>query len=133
MSDLIAHDVAVDEFERMADYFDIETDIEDMTDEDRSAFEELQKKVVKAIQKGYLFVTEAGEAQLNTKCGKAITFKEFGTAEIKSADRYKDKESISRLVGILASIAGEEPRVLHKLKGRDYKLLIVLGSLFLAQ
>ncbi len=137
VKDTTSQAVAEDEFERWAKAWEIDTEVESMTDEDRSYFGGLKRKLVVAIRRGRLTVDTSGEnltyalkfpkiegissLALGVPCGSAYI----------GWDRFKDRESMHKLNSFMGEMCGTNPAVFSKMDGRDLKIIQTVAQLFL--
>jgi hypothetical protein len=134
-TDKISYDVALEEFDRWAAAWRIDTDIDSMNQEDADDFEALKRKITLQIS--------AGEAWVNDNDNIVYKlFEPIGTLseiELKRprgrAWRMTDQAKLNRNVAkndlLIAQAIGQTPTILSRLDGIDYKYIIAVYSLFL--
>lgn len=132
----ISKEVAAKEFDRLADAWDIDIDREHMEDEDKISFDQLRHRIERNIMRGRLVVSEDGEelAQYLAKGGasvKPITYTVPAGAGWLTMDQHKERQSMHKVFGFLASMAKEPVAYFSNLDGRDIKVAQDIGVLFL--
>lgn len=128
---VVAKEVAEEEFKRLLEHWEIEAPAED-DDE----FDALKGKIVDAICRGRLTITD--ESLVKYTLVKAIgdtTELEINPDKLRMhfADQFKDHQQVQKLMAIIGSMAGVAPRLLNNTGLVDGKVLRALGALFLAQ
>lgn len=127
----IDKEVAQKEFERWANAWRIEIEESELSEEDQESFNEQRRKVVKAIEKGYLTVSEDGaELVLDTDKGP-VTFSEPKGAAYLSMDQHKNKNMASSF-GFMGSMTGTPAKFWSSVRGADVKIAQAITALFLA-
>ncbi len=128
---------AAQEFSRWADAWDLDADVDSMTEEDRSSFESLQRRLMRAISKGSLVVFEDAESLVYTLLNPKVQGIETLTCSMPTGravlgwDRYKDRQSIHKLNSFMGAMCGVEPSVFGSMDGRDLKVIQAVAQLFL--
>lgn len=127
----IEKEVAQTEFERWAAAWRIEIDDSELSEDDKESFNEQRSKVVKAIQRGYLTVSEDGsELVLSTDKGD-VTFKEPTGAAYLAMDQHKNKNMASSF-GFMGAMTGNPAKFWSSVRGADLKIAQAVTALFLA-
>jgi len=125
------------EFNRFVEAWDIDNDVSEMTEEDRSDFENHSRKIIRAIRKGLVEINIEGDVvkYFLQKPVHETTFLEFkiptGEAWI-AMDRYKDQKSIHKFNAFVASSTKKPVQIFASLDGRDMKFAQAVAVLFLA-
>ena len=128
---------AASEFSRWADAWELDADVASMTEEDRTSFESLQRRLTRAISKGSLVVSEDGETLRYALLKPKVTGIEGLACNMPTGravlgwDRYKERESIHKLNAFMASMCGTEPAIFSGMDGRDLKVIQAVAQLFL--
>jgi len=131
----ISYDVALEEFDRWAHAWRIDTDTDSMNQEDAEDFAEMKRKI--ALQ------LSSGEAWINDN--ENIVYKLFEPIgdlteiELKRprgrAWRVTDQAKINRNVTkndmLIAQAIGQTPTLMSRLDGIDYKYITAVYALFL--
>lgn len=124
------------DFDRFAAAWEIDTDVEDMPQEDRQSFEDQKRKVVKAICIGRAAVQENGDI--------AYTFKDavHGVDSVvltmprgegyMEMDRYKDQQGVHKFMAVMGHMTGKPVKVFSGMSGIDLKFCMAVSTLFLA-
>lgn len=134
MSDKIAAEMAEAEFERFVDEMDIDANTAAMDEEDRTQFQKQKSRMVRAIQKGALIITEDGEAIYTPQRSgeiEPIHFRERTGATAIAADGVKKGRDASKAYHMMADMAGIEPRTFSKLRGVDIKVCEAIFALLM--
>ena len=129
MSITVDQEVAEQEFSRMVELMDIDTNLED--EDDRKGFEETKTKIVKAISKGRLVINENGEPIFTPKNGSAITFREPTGASLMAMDRRKKTEDIAKMYSVLGDVTKMPVKTFSSMPYSDLKICIAIITLFL--
>ncbi|MDZ7922700.1 MAG: hypothetical protein U5M23_01285 [Marinagarivorans sp.] len=128
----IAKEVAESEFDR----FIAENCIAVSTDkEELASFNEQRSRVVSAIERGDLVISEKGQATYTprrTDSASPITFNEPTGASLMAMDRKKAGEDISKLYATMADMSGETSKTFANMKMADLKVCMAVVTLFLA-
>ncbi len=131
MTDKIDKKVAEADFERWANAWRVEIDVEELDEEDAASFKEQRGKIVKAIQKGYLTVSQSGEElTLDTNKGEVV-FKEPVGAAYLAMDQHKNKNMASSF-GFMGAMSGTPAKFWSSVRGADLKIAQAVTALFLA-
>lgn len=127
----IEKEVAQNEFERWASAWRIEIDESELNEEDAQSLNEQRSKIVKAIERGYLTVSEDGtELVLNTNKGD-VTFKEPTGAAYLAMDQHKNKNMASSF-GFMGAMTGTPAKYWSSVRGADLKIAQAVTAIFLA-
>lgn len=127
----IALEVAEAEFERMCDSRRIDTNVAEMDDDDASSFEAIRKRVLRAIQRGELVVSENGDPVYTPPGGKPITFYKPTGATFMAMDGKNDGP-MARTVSAMHEMTRTGRGEFSKLEAPDFQLCTALATLFLA-
>lgn len=127
----IDREVAQNEFARWAAAWRIELDESELSEEDAESLNEQRGKVVKAIEHGYLVVSEDGkQLVLDTDKG-AVTFNEPTGAAYLAMDQHKNKNMASSF-GFMGAMSGTPAKFWSSVRGADLKIAQAVTALFLA-
>jgi len=123
---------AVAEFERWADFSDIDLAPEGIDENERGGFERDRMVVIRAIEKGRAIVDEEGQITVVCKHSEdRITFHiPEGSAYIVM-DKKKRSSDFGKLFASLGSMTNTAPVRFAKIKQPDLKICIAIWSLFL--
>lgn len=129
----IATEVAEAEFQRFAEAMDLDTNVERMDEEDKTAFNNQKRRVVRAIEDGNLVVDDKGQPVFTPQLGDTtpITFYEPTGASLMSMDKKKANENVAKVFGTLGDMTKTSAGRFAALKGRDVKVCQALYLLFL--
>lgn len=125
------------EFESWAEAWDIETDVSDFDEDDLEQFQNLKKKIIRALQQGRAcFIEDYSKIQFNLRfprenLSQIVLEMPEGDA-LTSTDKYKPHEQMKKQSAFIARMAGQPPSVITKLKVADLKFLQAVTALFLA-
>lgn len=128
----IAAEVAETEFDRWADAMDI--DHESLAGEDLESFNMQKSKIVKAIVRGSLVISDNDEAVYTPQRSgevEPITFHERTGASLMAADRVKRDHNVAKMYAILGDMTNQHPSTFAKLKGVDIKVCEALFALLM--
>ena len=132
----IDDETASNEFERFSRAWDIQSDVEKMTPEDRETFKVQKNRVVAAIVAGRASVDEAGDILYTlAHPGGSVDSLHFVRPKALAylaMDDYKDRQSVKKLFAFMAVVTGQPVKFLSNLDGVDAKFLIGVATLFLA-
>lgn len=134
----VARAVALNDFNRFADMFDIDHDLESMKKEDRESFEAQQEKILRAIELQRAVVNDDGTISYTLQYPvQEISDSVFNMTVPKGVafidtDKYKGEESMHRLFGIIAGMTGRPIKQFSLMDGRDTKFFMAVAALFLA-
>jgi hypothetical protein len=131
----IVLEVAEAEFERFAGSWNLDTDIETMSIEDRDDFEGHKRKIVRQIQGGRVVINEEGNIiyTLFTPVGTLaeVTIKRPKGRTYMAMDKIKEGQNIGKLLHFLSSAINQLPGVIKQMDGIDFKFLQAVYMLFL--
>ena len=127
-----------DEFNRWAESWEIDTDIEDMTEDDRDDFRAQKNQIIRAMKKDrlkYNNETQCMEytvSRSNVEIEKDICLKRPVIGTYMQMDKYKEREISHKGISILSEMSGLPIALLSKLDMIDGKPLMAIATLFLA-
>lgn len=134
MTDIVAKEVAEEEFNRFVDLMDLDVDPVDMDEDDRKGFTQQKDRILSAIQSGALVVKDTGEPVFTpqrTNDADTITFYEPTGASLMAMDRKKKTEDIGKLYAAMGDITKTHSNVFSKMKMADLKVCMAVTTLFL--
>ncbi|ANO58041.1 hypothetical protein [Shewanella phage SFCi1] len=121
------------EFESMCEFFDIDTDTDELDEDDLEAFERLKGKVTKALRIGSLVIGSNGQPTYTTKQGTAMTFKQpTGATLLADVKGKKDSVDQRRMFAIVCELTGNVASP-GKWSMKDTGVLTSIVNLFLAE
>lgn len=135
MTELVAREVAEQEFQRFTDSMEIDTDTSKMKEDDADGFQDTKEKIISAIMDGRLTVNDQGEPVLTptrTQMPNGLTFKEPSGADLMAMDRQKNGNDVGKMFALMDSVTKSAPGTCSKLKGKDQKVATAIVTLFLA-
>jgi hypothetical protein len=105
-----------------------------MTEEELKDFLPEKIKIIKAMKNGSLVINEEGEPVFSPRKSDIppIVFHEPTGASLVAMDKKKKNEDFSKFYTVLADITKTSAATFAKLKMRDLKVCIAIGTLFLA-
>ena len=131
----LSAEVAQEEFERFAELWDIETDLEDFDGEDLAAFTKIKKAIIRGFKLGFVSLDEEGILIVKLRFSKNSKFDTVkldpSRGSMLSFDKYKEREQMHRLQAYLAAMSKMAVRDFANIDDRDKKLLINVIQLFL--
>lgn len=129
----IALEAAELEFNRFVELMDLDVDVSEMDEEDKSAFEKHRGNILAAIQEGALTINESGEPTYTPKRSEldAITFHEPTGASLMAMDRKKKTEDIGKMYAAMGDMSKVHAGVFSKMKMADLRVCMSIATLFL--
>ena len=131
----IAHEVAQDEFDRFAVAWDLDTDIDTMTEEDADGFNQNKRKIVRQIMNGRAVINDDGDIDytLFRPVGQleSVLLKRPGGRAYLAMDRAKEGRSVTKFNNMIGEAIGQVPTVISRMDGIDVKFLQAVYTLFL--
>lgn len=134
----VAKEVAEQEFARFASTWDIFTDEESMSQEDKDTFRPLKEKIVRAISRGAAVVSDDGKQIIYTPQHMAqggdvspITFNIPKGAAYIGMDSFKDRQSMHKLYSFMSEMTARPAKFFANMDGRDCKFCQAVTALFL--
>jgi hypothetical protein len=134
MAAKITTEVAESEFDRFLEAMDIDVDPKGMDDEDKKSYQTARRRLVEAIEEGWLAVDEKGQPIVTPRVGDdagPITFREPTGASYLAMDQKKKDHDQAKLVAVMADMTGQPPVRFSKMANRDLKLCQSIVALFL--
>jgi len=126
-------DVAESEFERFAEAMDLDIDPAKMDADDLKGFEKHKRLIIEAMVAGRLVVNTSGEPVYTPTDGKGVlTFPEVVGAHLMAADLRKKDHDVSKMLAVIGEQTGAGITRIAALKQRDLRVVLALGTLFLA-
>jgi len=134
MTDLIAKEVAEQEFDRFVDLMDLDVDTDGMDEDDKKSFTQQKDKLISAIQTGALVVEDTGEPVFTpqrTEGATPIKFYEPTGASLMAMDRKKKTEDIGKLYAAMGDMTKTNAGLFSKMRMPDLKICMAITTLFL--
>lgn len=133
---VVAREVAEEEFDRFADEMDLDLDTSTMDAEDLTAFNKQKGRLVRAIERGSLVINENGEAVYTpqnpgSKHHDPITFHERTGASLMAMDGKKKGHDVAKTYAVMADMCKVHPSTFAGLKGTDVKVCEALFALLM--
>ena len=133
---VVAREVAGEEFDRFADEMDLDLDTSTMDAEDLTAFNKQKGRLVRAIERGSLVINENGEAVYTpqnpgSKNYDPITFHERTGASLMAMDGKKKGHDVAKTYAVMADMCKVHPSTFAGLKGTDVKVCEALFALLM--
>lgn len=128
---VIPLEMAEQEFDRMCDAMGVETDLTGENDETVTGFNDLKRKVCRALMTGALRLSDEGRPVYTTVGGETLAFKEMTGAVLMAMDRGKPGENTAKMFTVIKELTGGGVAP-SRLKPKDVRVLFALVSLFLA-
>lgn len=128
-------ETASDDFDRFAEAFDLDLDLDAMSEEDRKSFENARGPIVRSIRLGRLTVNEDGlpvyTPQFSGSDSGELTFGVPDGATLLAWDKLKDTQSVAKLFRYIAGMTKQDPKVFATMDERDLKVCRGIALLFL--
>lgn len=137
MEDKITKEMAEEEFKNWCEANELDCDETSMNEEDKSAFEPLKNRIVKAIQKGVAVIDgDVIEYTLSEKyegsmAGMKIKINPPTARLFSGMDGYKDTQMIKKLQGAMSALCGIDIGVFSKMTIPDWKFFQSVCVLFM--
>lgn len=128
----VAREVAEREFARMCEARAIDISESDLSDEDKKQFRELKDDICAMIQDGRLEISENGTPTYTAAGGERFTFYEATGATFMALETYPQEKKVANLMAALTEMTRSHDGAFSKLKARDARACMKLGTLFLA-
>ena len=123
----MTEEVANKEFENFADAWDIDSNTDAMNSEDKDSFDEQKKRIVNALIKGRVSIAGNGNLTYNLVGEEGPDSFEFkipkGDAYL-NMDKYKDRQAMHKMFGVLANMAGTSSKMFSNIDARDTKSIL---------
>lgn len=132
--EVVAREVAEQEFDRFIGEMDLEVDPAQMDDEEKRDLALAKQRILSAMLDGRLVVDEKGQPVFTPKDGPgtAITFFEPTGASLMAADQKKRNHSMGKMLAILSDMTKQPAARFAKMKQRDLRVCLSVQVLFLA-
>jgi hypothetical protein len=131
----IAYELALDEFDRWAAAWRIDTDIDSMNQEDADDFEAAKRKITLQISSGEAWINDNDNIvyKLYEPIGNLteIELKRPRGRAWRVTDQAKLNRNVAKNDLLIAQAIGQTPTLLSRLDGIDYKYILAVYSLFL--
>jgi len=134
--EIIAAEVAEQDFERFADAMDLDLDETKMSEEDLSSFRPQKERLLRAISNGHLIFNDEGEPiytpyRKASKSKEPITFHERTGADLMALDSGKKGQDVKKMMNMMASMCRTHPKTFAGLAGEDIKVCEALFTLLM--
>lgn len=136
---VMTEELAIADFERLAEAKGVDYDPSLMNEEDAKAFLGLRRKIVKKIMSGAAVVTDESDitftlSDRNPEAirGKVLTFTMPNAAAYMGADSYNEKQSMHKFFAMLSAMTGEDIGLFRKIEPIDLKAVMAIGTFFLS-
>lgn len=130
----IAKDVAEKEFLRWAEYIDLDMDTSEMDVEDKTDFNKLKGRIVRAILSGKLTVSEDGAEithQLILGKDTELTYAMPKGSGLLQMDQHKSTQMVGKTYAYMGAMSGRPHGYFANMDGRDVKIAIAVATLFM--
>lgn len=131
----ISYNVALEEFDRWAAAWRIDTDTDSMNQDDADDFESMKRKITLEISSGEAWVNDNDNIvyRLFEPIGilSEIELKRPRGRAWRMTDQAKLNRNVAKNDLLIAQAIGQTPVILSRLDGIDYKYIIAVYSLFL--
>lgn len=134
MTEVLAREVAEEQFNTFCDDMDIDRDVSKMKEKDAEGFEEQKEIIIGAMMTGRLFLNDDSEPVYTPKrssIANPLTFREPTGADLMAMDRKKSGEDVGKMFALMDSITKSVPGTCSKLKGPDRKVAQAITVLFM--
>lgn len=128
----IDFDTAKEEFNNFCDDWEIDNDIANMNDEDKTAFSGHEAKIINAIRRGRLKFDSEKSVMIYNIEGSEIVLSIPKGAAYMEMDKYKDREGVHKTYAVLGAMTGKNAAFFSNMDGRHLKTFMSVVALFLA-
>ncbi len=140
MTDKINEEMALVEFNRWCEAWDIDCDTDGMKEKELENFEDLSRKLGRMIRLGRLTVGDDGDPTYHLKYAgeagfetlEALTFRIPDGSAMATWDKFKPNQSVGKLNSYLGNMTKQSPQVFIKMDNRDLLVCQAVVTLFLA-
>lgn len=129
----VAKEVAEAEFERFTAAMDLDVDTTRMDADDRKGYDEARHVIVRAIERGQIYVDDKGQPVFTPTAegAKPITFFEPTGASYMATDGHKKTAEVAKLCAMLGEVTRTNAKTFAGMPARDFKICQKLIVLFL--
>jgi hypothetical protein len=134
MNNVIALEVAEQEFDRFVDSMDLDVNTAHMDADDKKDLDQLRSRIISAIQAGSLVINDNGEPVFTpqrTNDAAPITFHEPTGATLMAMDRKKKTEDVGKLYASMGDMTKTSAATFSKMRMSDLKVCTAVTTLFL--
>ncbi len=129
----IAKEVAEVDFLRMCDAFRIDHDTSELSEEERTEWDDLRGTLLRDLRAGTLVVAEDGKPTYTPPgAPKGLTFHPPTGATIMALETYAGQKNIANLVAAMADMTRTDRGEFGKMNARDFQACARVAKLFLA-
>lgn len=129
---------AEQEFNRFAVAWEIDNNLDGMSNEDRAGFDTQKSRIVRAIMSGHLSVDESGD-ELTYKLKKGDRFDNLGELKFEmpsgdaytAMDQHKEHHYNTKINAFLARMTKQSPKTFANMHALDRKVCEAIAALFL--
>jgi hypothetical protein len=129
--DVVAAEVAEDEFTRFVEMMDLDVDLSGMDEEDRRSFENEKRIFLRAVRRGRLTVDDQGQPTFRTQDDRELVFAEPTGATLMEMDRAKSGKDVRKTYMLLAAITKSMPQTFSAMPLRDLKVCQAIMGFFM--
>jgi len=131
----IKKEVAVLDFDRFAEVWDVDTDTESMDLEDRAGYEKQKGLLVKQIMATNMTVDAEGMPTYKLRYPKGslteVRFRIPSGQAYMTMDNYKERQGMHKFMSFMGSMTGQNAKTFSNLDARDVKVCMGVVTLFL--
>jgi len=133
-NDVVAAEVADQEFERFVEAMDLDLDESEMNEADLSSFLDNKRKLTRAMRRGLLTVDEKGQLVYTPQLGnqEPLTFHEPTGASVIAMDNKKAGRDVAKMYATMADMTHTNEARFSRMEWRDLKVCVAITTLFLA-
>jgi hypothetical protein len=130
--EVIAAEVAEDEFARFVETMDLDVDPAGWDDEDKKSFVDAKRKIINAMMRGQLVIDDKGQPVFTPVSGEPITFYEPKGSTFMAMDQKKKGHDTAKMFVMMADMTRQNAGRFSSMAGRDIKVCMAIMGLFLA-
>ena len=130
----IDKETAEQEFQTWADAWEIDTEVENMNEEEREDYEGQKVKILRAMRFGRMCYEQEADRLVYTGAymDDPLPIVRPKGAGLMEMDRYKDREGVHKTYAVLGTMTKKNAAFFAKLDGIDLKPILAVLTLFLA-
>jgi hypothetical protein len=126
---------AAADFNRFAAAWELDTDVEEMSIDDRQSFEQQKAKIIKGIMIGRAAIDESGDVRYTLKDPvhgiEEVTLKMPSGDGYMEMDRFRDQQSVRKFMAVMGHMTGRPVKAFSGMSGIDLKFCMAVSALFL--
>lgn len=129
---VIAEDAAREELDRIVEYFEVSPDGDTWEDQRKRLLSAIQNgRIILDVSKSAVVFTLAAPIKLeNGQTLEEVSFHEPTAQDIKTLERYRENEQMSKAVHLASLMTGEPVGIINRMGSRDFMVAAAISTLF---